>query len=81
MFAPNGKIVEVVDIPINEYMPIYKITLNDGREVYCSDNHIWNVYKNNKPKETINITTKEMLKFGVKINMDKIIFLYLMVLE
>lgn len=66
LFAPNGKIVEVVDIPINEYMPIYKITLNDGREVYCSDNHIWNVYKNNKPKETINITTKEMLKFGVK---------------
>lgn len=67
LFAPNGKIVSVVDIPVNEYMPIYKVTLVDGREIMCSDNHIWNVYRNNRSKQgTVNLTTSQMMTAGVK---------------
>ena len=67
LFAPNGKIVTVTDIPVDEYMPIYRVTLADGRVVECSDNHIWNVYQlNHHVHDTINITTKEMLEYGVK---------------
>lgn len=67
LFSTNGRIVKVVNIPVDEYMPIYKVTLNDGRSVMCSDNHIWNVYKLNHPNEgTSNLTTKELLEAGVK---------------
>ncbi len=67
LFAPNGKVVTVKDIPVDEYMPIYKVTLADGRVVEVSDNHIWNVYQlNHHVKDTVNITTKEMLEYGVK---------------
>ena len=67
LFAPNGKKVTVTDIPVDEYMPIYKVTLADGRVVEASDNHIWNVYQLNKHvTNTINLTTKQMLEFGIK---------------
>ena len=66
LFAPNGKIVEVIDIPINEYMPIYKVTLQDGRIVYASDNHIWNVEKLGYNKSTVNLTTKQMMDLGTR---------------
>ena len=67
LFAPNGKTVTVIDIPVDEYMPIYKVTLADGRVIEASDNHIWNVHQlNHHVKDTINITTKEMIEYGVK---------------
>lgn len=66
LFSPNGKTVKVIDVPVDTEMPIYKITLEDGREVMASDNHIWSVYKLNNTKEPILITTKEMLELGVK---------------
>lgn len=67
LFSTDGRIVVVKAIPINEYMPIYKVTLNDGREVMCSENHIWSVYRLNMPnKGLINLTTQQMLEIGVK---------------
>jgi hypothetical protein len=69
LFAPNGKITKVIDIPVNEYMPIYKVKLNDGREVLCSDNHIWSVYRlNQHPHEIKNYSTKEMMEIGIQNN-------------
>lgn len=65
LFSTNGRIVKVTDIPIDEKMPIYKVTLKDGRTIRCSGNHIWNVYKYTNPKNTVNITTQEMLISGV----------------
>jgi len=47
----------VIDIPINEYMPIYKVTLADNREIFASDNHIWEVFKLNNPKKRQLFTT------------------------
>ncbi len=67
LFAPNGKTVKVIDIPIEKEMPIYKVILNDGREIMCSDDHIWSVYKlNNHPHELRNYSTKELISIGTQ---------------
>ena len=67
LFSTNGRIVEVIAVPVDEYMPIYKVTLNDGREVMCSDNHIWSVYLVNRQHQGLkSITTKQMMAMGLK---------------
>ncbi len=66
LLAPNGKTVRVIDIPINEYMPIYKITLADNREIFASDNHIWEVFKLNNPKKRQLFTTSQMMQIGTQ---------------
>jgi len=67
LFAPNGGVVKVVAIPIDEKMPIYKITLNDGREIMASDNHIWSLFKlNDHPHSLENYTTSDILRIGTK---------------
>lgn len=45
LFGPDGDITTVIDIPFDDECDVYKMTLKDCREVYCSDNHLWNVYK------------------------------------
>lgn len=67
LFAPNGKTTKVIDIPVDENMPIYKVKLNDGRIVHCSDNHIWSLYKlNDHPNELKNYSTKELISIGLQ---------------
>lgn len=66
LLAPNGKTVKVVDIPVHKYMPIYKVTLNDDRVVYASDNHIWSVYTQKDRKKPVLRTTSQMMETGVK---------------
>jgi len=65
LFSPSGKPVKVKDIPVNCKMPIYKLKLTDGREIECSDNHIWTIYQG-ASKQTKEITTIEMIKSGLK---------------
>jgi len=38
----------VIDIPFDDIADTYKITLRDGRVVYASDDHLWNVIRNGK---------------------------------
>lgn len=64
LFAPNSKTVNVVDIPIDGYDDIYKITFADGRTVEASKNHIWSVYKLGNPNKLVNVTTVQMLQEG-----------------
>lgn len=67
LFAPNGKTVEVIDIPVDRYMPIYKVTLQDGRTIMCNNGHIWNVKTHsNKGSKIVNITTQDIINAGVK---------------
>lgn len=68
LFSTNGRIVKVIAIPIDEYMPIYKVSLVDGREIMCSDNHIWTVYKGNDfdKSKLSNMTVMQMLEEGVR---------------
>lgn len=63
LFSPNG-IVTVTDIPMDGIDDIYKVTLNDGREIEASSNHIWLVNKLNE-KDYKEVTTLEMFKSGV----------------
>lgn len=65
LFSPTKGVVKVIDIPIDEEMDIYKITLSDGRIIEASDNHIWTIYKGTS-KTLTEITTKQMLETGVK---------------
>lgn len=57
LFGTNGNITTVTDIPYDGFMPTYKITLRDGREVYASDDHIWNVIRANTGK-VLHLNTK-----------------------
>ena len=64
LFSPTKGQVQVTDIPIEEEMPIYKVSLVDGREILASDNHIWLVYKGTS-KIPVEMTTKQMMESGV----------------
>lgn len=65
LFSPTKGIVKVIDIPVDEEMDIYKITLSDGRVIEASDSHIWTVYEGTSRTQT-NITTLQMLNRGMR---------------
>ena len=65
LLAPGGT-TKVIDIPVHKEVPIYKITLRDGRIVYASDNHIWKVYKIHNSNVIQQYTTKQMFDIGIK---------------
>ena len=67
LFAPNGKTVRVVNIPIDGEDDIYRVTLSDGRSVEASKNHIWNVIKYGR-KRPYNTTTVDILNNGLYTN-------------
>lgn len=64
LFSPTKGIVTVTDIPVDEEMNIYKITLSDGRTIEASDNHRWVVYKGTSNK-LIELTTKQLMENGL----------------
>lgn len=43
LFGTNGGITTITDVPFDDYTDIYKITLQDGRSIEASDNHLWNL--------------------------------------
>lgn len=67
LFAPNGKTVRVVNVPIDGEDDIYRVTLSDGRSVEASKNHIWNVIKYGR-KRPYNTTTVDILNNGLYTN-------------
>lgn len=67
LFAPNGKIVRVINVPIDGEDDIYRLTLSDGRSVEASKNHIWNVIKYGR-KRPYNTTTVDILNNGLYTN-------------
>lgn len=50
LYGTYGNITTVTDIPFNDLADTYKITLRDGRVVYASDDHIWNIIRANTGK-------------------------------
>lgn len=67
LFAPNGKTVRIVNVPIDGEDDIYRLTLSDGRSVEASKNHIWNVIKYGR-KRPYNTTTVDILNNGLYTN-------------
>ena len=43
LFGTYGNITVVTDIPFDGIADTYRITLRDGRTVYASDDHLWNI--------------------------------------
>lgn len=61
LYGTNGTTTKVIDIPFNDLADTYKITLRDGREVYASDDHIWNVIRANTGK-VLHLSTEYLYK-------------------
>lgn len=61
----QGK-TKVVNIPFDGEADVYKVTLEDGRIIYTGENHTWDVVKLNLPNKWVNISTKQMMDYGVK---------------
>ena len=64
LFSPDGTTTKVIDIPIDEELDIYRVTLRDGRTIEASSGHLWEVYKFTSKKKTL-ISTIDMLKSGI----------------
>lgn len=45
LFGTYGNITMVTDIPFDGEADVYRLTLRDGRTIYASDDHIWNVIR------------------------------------
>ena len=45
LYGPDGNTTKVVGIPFDGEIEVYKVTLKDGRIVFASENHLWNVHK------------------------------------
>ena len=43
LFGDDGKVTKVIDIPFDEEVDIYKVTLSDGRTLECSLGHLFKV--------------------------------------
>ena len=67
LFAPNNKVVKVVDIPFDDFTDVYKVNLEDGRSIMCSENHLWQVYKLGRKHLSI-FSTKDLLNSGLYSN-------------
>ena len=65
LFSPTKGTVKVIDIPVDTYMPIYKVTLQDGRVITASDRHLWSVYYRNEKTPRL-MNTEQMMKYKLK---------------
>jgi hypothetical protein len=63
VYGRDGRLTNVVKIHPQGKQRIWKVILQDGREVRCSGEHLWTVLKANR-KEAI-LTTEEMYNNGL----------------
>lgn len=47
LYGTDNNICTVIDIPYDKISPYYRITLRDGRKVYATDDHLWNIIRKN----------------------------------
>ena len=60
LYNSYGGVSTVTEIPIDKILPYYKMTFRDGREVYASNDHLWQVKIRGHKEEEI-LTTEELL--------------------
>jgi intein/homing endonuclease len=48
LYATDNSVCTVIDIPYDQVSPYYKITLRDGRTVFATDDHLWNIERKGK---------------------------------
>ena len=59
IYGDDGKITKVIQIPFDDYAPIYEIELSNGYKVKCSEGHLWRVFSHCRGE--IIASTKELL--------------------
>ena len=60
IYDHTGELTTVTGVFPQGKIPIYRMTLEDGREIYCCENHIWRV-KDKRYGKIKDVTIKELL--------------------
>lgn len=71
IYGADGKLTKVTGIYPQGKVDIYKITLRDGRELYCCENHQWSIIRNNK-EEVVRLKDIKNNYFNWRINSKSI---------
>lgn len=50
LYAPDGSITKVIDIPFNGMVNMLRITLADGRSILCSKEHLFKIFYRGQEK-------------------------------
>ena len=66
LFGSDGEITTVIDIPFDDEIEVYKITLKDGRVVFSSKEHLWNVHKHGLKDDRIETKSLEEIILDYK---------------
>lgn len=66
VFDRLGKPTKITGVYPQGLLDTYKVTLKDGREILCNDEHIWSVFTSKGNLK--NMTVREMLDNGIFIN-------------
>lgn len=75
LFAPDGTTTKVVNIPFDEEHDVYKMTLIDGRVIFTTLEHLWEINKNGENWNKL-YSTKEILdskhvnRFAIEVSKD-----------
>lgn len=64
VFNRSGEPTKVLEIHEQGLKDNYKVTLSDGRETYCNDEHLWSVWTSRGHLKTL--TLREMLDTGLR---------------
>lgn len=66
VFAKDGSITKIIEIPFDGEDECYELTLKDGRKIIAGQDHEWLVIKHGSKRGEFITTTKEMLKDYVR---------------
>ena len=61
IYGANGQLTTVTGVFPQGKIPIYKMTLEDGRIIHCCENHLWKVYDRRNGGKLKELTTKQLL--------------------
>lgn len=65
LFGDDGFPTKVIDIPFDDTVDTYRITLRDGRSILASEGHLWKVKVHHHKNEEI-LSTKELLDLYIR---------------
>ena len=61
IYDHNGELVTITGVFPQGCIPIYRLSLEDGREIVCCENHIWRVLDKRNKRQIKDLSIKELL--------------------
>lgn len=61
IYDHKGELTTITGVYPQGTIPIYKMSLEDGREIYCCENHIWRVLDRRNSRLVKDLSIKELL--------------------